>query len=455
MFESLFEALQMSFMQRALAATLAMSLLCPVMGLFLVLRRSSMTGDALSHSSLAGAAAALALGVNPVVGTFVFTAVCGLMIEALRSVFRHYGDLVLTIVQALSVGIALTLITMGLVKGNAESFLFGSILTISQTDLWCILAITAAALLWVGFGLSTLTVIAFDEDSARAAGVKTRRWSYAFSLLTASAVAAAIPMVGVLVLSSMIALPAATALQLKVGFKRTLIAAIVISIIDAFLGLIFAYLLDAAPGGVTALASVAVLLLVPFADSAMIARRPLLSRRAPKLYDSAQRPLSIFRGGELKMPRSTRYTTRQRAAVLACLKERTGQYLGVQDVADAVKKLGVSVGLTTIYRNLDTLVEEGAVRKFVVDKNSAAVYEYLDDPHTEEFHVKCRACGTLFHLRCSEIERMAAALSGHLLEDHGVELDFQSSVIQGLCKDCRAKADAAKTAAANQTIEND
>ena len=178
MFESLFEALQMSFMQRALAATLAMSLLCPVMGLFLVLRRSSMTGDALSHSSLAGAAAALALGVNPVVGTFVFTAVCGLMIEALRSVFRHYGDLVLTIVQALSV----TLITMGLVKGNAESFLFGSILTISQTDLWCILAITAAALLWVGFGLSTLTVIAFDEDSARAAGVKTRRWSYAFSL---------------------------------------------------------------------------------------------------------------------------------------------------------------------------------------------------------------------------------------------------------------------------------
>ena len=256
MFESLFEALQMSFMQRALAATLAMSLLCPVMGLFLVLRRSSMTGDALSHSSLAGAAAALALGVNPVVGTFVFTAVCGLLIEALRSVFRHYGDLVLTIVQALSVGIALTLITMGLVKGNAESFLFGSILTISQTDLWCILAITAAALLWVGFGLSTLTVIAFDEDSARAAGVKTRRWSYAFSLLTASAVAAAIPMVGVLVL------PAATALQLKVGFKRTLIAAIVISIIDAFLGLIFAYLLDAAPGGVTALASVAVLLLV-------------------------------------------------------------------------------------------------------------------------------------------------------------------------------------------------
>ena len=112
------------------------------------------------------------------------------------------------------------------------------------------------------------------------------------------------------------------------------------------------------------------------------------------------------------MLRSTRYTTRQRAAVLACLKERTGQYLGVQDVADAVKKLGVSVGLTTIYRNLDTLVEEGAVRKFVVDKNSAAVYEYLDDPHTEEFHVKCRACGTLFHLRCSEIERMAAALSG-------------------------------------------
>ena len=155
------------------------------------------------------------------------------------------------------------------------------------------------------------------------------------------------------------------------------------------------------------------------------------------------------------MPRSTRYTTRQRAAVLACLpKERTGQYLGVQDVADAVKKLGVSVGLTTIYRNLDTLVEEGAVRKFVVDKNSAAVYEYLDDPHTEEFHVKCRACGTLFHLRCSEIERMAAALSG-LLEDHGVRARLQSSVIQRALQGLPGKGRCHKAAAADQTIEND
>ena len=99
MFESLFEALQMSFMQRALAATLAMSLLCPVMGLFLVLRRSSMTGDALSHSSLAGAAAALALGVNPVVGTIGLPDVWGLMGAEHRCVCRHDGDLILTIVH--------------------------------------------------------------------------------------------------------------------------------------------------------------------------------------------------------------------------------------------------------------------------------------------------------------------------------------------------------------------
>ena len=139
------------------------------------------------------------------------------------------------------------------------------------------------------------------------------------------------------------------------------------------------------------------------------------------------------------MPRSSRYATRQKAAVLACLQDHAGQYLGVQDVAEALRKSGTPVGLTTIYRNLDMLVEEGVVRKFVIDKSAAAVYEYLSDPRTEEFHVKCCVCGKLFHLHCTEIRRMAAELSDHLFDEHGVEIDFQSSVLQGICSDCRQK----------------
>ncbi|WP_295479810.1 transcriptional repressor [uncultured Sutterella sp.] len=142
------------------------------------------------------------------------------------------------------------------------------------------------------------------------------------------------------------------------------------------------------------------------------------------------------------MPQGVRYATRQRAAVLSCLKARAGEYLTAAEVAEAAKAAGAAIGLTTVYRTLENLRNEGLVRRFVLDRATPAAYEYLEDPAASEFHVRCRDCGKLFHLRCSEIARMEEALSGHLLEEHGVELDLQSSVIQGRCSECRAKVGA-------------
>ena len=103
---------------------------------------------------------------------------------------------------------------------------------------------------------------AYDEEAAKVAGVKTRLINYIFSILVASAVSVSIRIVGVLVLSSMIALPVATALQLEKGFKQTLIFSIVFSMIDIMSGLFISYYLNVAPGGFTALVSVAVLVIV-------------------------------------------------------------------------------------------------------------------------------------------------------------------------------------------------
>ena len=138
-----------------------------------------------------------------------------------------------------------------------------------------------------------------------------------------------------------------------------------------------------------------------------------------------------------------RYSTRQRAAVLAALQANAGKYMGAEEVVEAIRQGGGAVGRITVYRTLETLTREGVVRRFVLDKRTPAQYEYLNDPGAAEYHVQCRSCGKLFHLRCSEIARMTASLSNHLLEDHGVELGLQSSGIQGLCSDCRAKGQAA------------
>ncbi|MEA4926202.1 MAG: metal ABC transporter permease [Syntrophomonadaceae bacterium] len=251
-----------SFMQNALFVSVCISILSPCIGIFLVLRRYSMIGDTLSHASLAGVTIGLMCNQSPVLGAFVFTSICGALIEFLRSYFQKYTDLILTIVLSLSVGTAITIISSGKLHANADSFLFGSILTVTRFDMIMVFILSLVSVLTLVFLYHQMIYIAYDEEAAKIAGVKVRLINYVFSILVASAISVSIRIVGVLVLSSMIALPVATALQLGKGFKLTLTFSIVFSVIDIMLGLFISYYLNVAPGGFTALISVAVLILV-------------------------------------------------------------------------------------------------------------------------------------------------------------------------------------------------
>ncbi|MEL3913287.1 metal ABC transporter permease [Treponema pedis] len=250
---------QYTFMQNAFIVSFFISILCPIIGLFLVLRKQSLIGDTLSHSSLAGVTLALISGLNPILGAFIFTSLAGALIEVLRNWFKEYGDLILSIVLSLSVGIAITLISAGVVKANAETYLFGSILTVSSADVITVIVLSFLSLICLFFMYHKMLYIALDEDIAKIANIRVKTINYIFSVLVAATISVSIKIVGMLVLTSMIALPAAAALQLKTGFKKTLIASILFSISDIMLGLILSYHLNVAPGGFTALVSVAVL----------------------------------------------------------------------------------------------------------------------------------------------------------------------------------------------------
>ena len=254
--------LQYSFMQNAILVSVFISILCPSIGIFLVLRRYSMIGDTLSHASLAGVTIGLLAGQNPILGAFVFTSICGALIEFLRNYFKKYTDLILTIVLSLSVGTAITIISSGKLKANADSFLFGSILTVTKFDTIMVLILSIISVLTLIILYHQMLYIAYDEEAARVAGVRVKLINYVFSILVASAISVSIRIVGVLVLSSMIALPVATALQLGKGFRVTLIFSIVFSMVDIMTGLFVSYYLNVAPGGFTALVSVAVLVIV-------------------------------------------------------------------------------------------------------------------------------------------------------------------------------------------------
>ena len=253
---------QYAFMQNAFFVSICISILCPCIGIFLVLRRYSMIGDTLSHASLAGITIGLLTNQNPILGAFLFTSICGALIEFLRRYFKKYTDLILTIVLALSVGTAITVISSGKLHANADSFLFGSILTVTEFDIYIVLILSVISVAALILLYHQMLYIAYDEEAAQVAGVKVRLINYIFAVLVASAISASIRLVRVLVLSSMIALPVATALQLGKGFKATLIFSIVFSVIDIMAGLFLSYYLNVAPGGFTALVSVGVLILV-------------------------------------------------------------------------------------------------------------------------------------------------------------------------------------------------
>ncbi len=261
-------------MQNALAAGLFISILCPLVGIFLVLKRHSMMGDALSHSSFAGVAIGLVTGLNPILTAFLFTSVSGLLIEYLRSYYKKYAELILVIVMTLSVGIAITLISMGKANANVSAYLFGSILTVTRGDLAMVLALSLVSVIAVSALYNQLIYITLDEDGAKVAGVKVKLINYLFALLVAATISVSLRIMGLLVVSSMIAMPVAAAMQLNKGFRKTLVFSVLFGFIDIMAGLILSYYMDSAPGGTIALVSVALLAVVMAASRIRIRSLP-------------------------------------------------------------------------------------------------------------------------------------------------------------------------------------
>ena len=131
---------------------------------------------------------------------------------------------------------------------------------------------------------------------------------------------------------------------------------------------------------------------------------------------------------------SVSYMTRQQKAVLSCIESVHGG-ASAAELAELLHARGDSVGLTTVYRQLERLVEEGRVNKYIVDGSNAAYFEYVDHDHCGEetcFHCKCEKCGQLIHLHCHELE----AIQKHIFAHHGFQLDSLKTVFYGVCEAC-------------------
>jgi len=254
---------QYSFIIRGMEAGMIVAFIAPLIGIFLVLRRYSLIADTLSHVSLAGIAIGLFLGINPVLTALATTVLASLGIERLRDSKKIYGESALALF--LSGSLALAIVLLSLAHGfntNLFNYLFGSIITVTEQDVYVIafLAVIVVTLLLAFY--KELVYVTFDEEAAQVSGIRTRLVNIILIVLAALTVSLAIPIVGVLLIAALIVIPVVTALQLRKSFIQTVVSAEIISFFSVLSGIIVSFYLNLSTGGTIVLIMLAIFVLV-------------------------------------------------------------------------------------------------------------------------------------------------------------------------------------------------
>lgn len=243
------EFLRYTFIQRALIAGSFIGILCATLGVFLVLRRFSLIGDGLAHATFGSVALAMFLRMSPLYVSIPIVMLCSLGILKLTDKVKLYGDAAIGVVSSLGVagGIMLASIAGGF---NVElfSYLFGSILSISELEVIVSISLSAFVIMIIIFYYNELLSITFDEDSAKASGINTKFINTIFVLLTALTVVLSMKVVGIMLISAMLIFPAVTAIQIARSFKIVMMAASLIAIISVITGIILSFFLDLPTG---------------------------------------------------------------------------------------------------------------------------------------------------------------------------------------------------------------
>ena len=129
------------------------------------------------------------------------------------------------------------------------------------------------------------------------------------------------------------------------------------------------------------------------------------------------------------------YATASRRKILEILKESKDKTVTAAQIGEQLRQMNSEVNITTIYRYLDRLEKDGTVIRYVSGQGSQAAYQYVEQGNgcCDHLHLQCVKCGRIYHLDCAVMKE----ISEHIEKDHGFELQCRSSVLYGICKDCK------------------
>jgi len=245
------EMLEYDFMQRALIAGIFIATLASLSGTFVVLRRYSLISETLAHSALVGVAVGLVAGYNPMWMAVVIAILSAWLIEYLRSSFALYSDAVLAILLSGSLALAVIIVSLGGAFNNSLfSYLFGSILSVSDSDVLTIVIFGSISLLFLLLFSKELYFIAYDEEVAKTSGVKVNFLNFLLVTVVAIIIALSIRVVGSLLIGALMVIPTVAALQYRVGFKNTMLISLFFALFSVIFGMTLSYYFSL-PSGAT------------------------------------------------------------------------------------------------------------------------------------------------------------------------------------------------------------
>jgi len=254
--------LDLEFMRLAFAAGAVVGVLAPTVGFFIVQREMSLIGDGIGHVAFAGVAAGYLLGISPVWTALVAAMLGAGGIEWLRARRRAAGDQALAIVFYTGIALGVVLISAaGALNANLFAYLFGSILTVTRTDLVVIASLGLGALVLVAVLLRGLIAVALDEEGARVAGLPVPLLNGLISMLAALTIGVSMRIVGILLIAALMVLPVIAANRIAWSLLSTFGLSVAIGLASVFAGLTLSYYADLAPGGTIVLVAAAAFVL--------------------------------------------------------------------------------------------------------------------------------------------------------------------------------------------------
>lgn len=251
-----------TFMLRALIVGALVALCAALLGVSLVLKRYSMIGDGLSHVGFGALAVAMCLHWAPLPVAIPVVIASAFLLLRLSENSKLKGDSAIALIASSSLAFGVTVISLSSGQSNdVYSYLFGSILTMTQSNVYLSVALSVVVLTLFVLCYHKMFAVTFDESFAKATGIKANLYNMLLALLTALTIVVGMRIMGTMLISSLIIFPALSAMRLFRQFRTVVIAAAVISLCCFFTGLLTSYFLSTPTGASIVLANLAAFLI--------------------------------------------------------------------------------------------------------------------------------------------------------------------------------------------------